>query len=655
MNIRSESNSALDPMNALIADYLDAEGQGRHVNRADLLARNPELAESLQRFFDNHDQMRRLTGSSPHPGAVPQGVADEIVEAKCVSSRLLAGEAWTLPPDTSDLATIAPNPVNDPRSTTATEVFASPHATVRYFGDYQLIAEIARGGMGVVYKARQVKLNRVVALKMILSGQLASADDVKRFFAEAEAAANLDHPSIVPIFEIGEHNGQHYFSMGFIEGESLAARIARGPLPPTEAADLVRRVAEAVHYAHERNVIHRDLKPANVLLDERSNPKVTDFGLAKRLHSDSDLTGTGQVLGTPSYMPPEQAAGKLKEIGPASDVYALGAILYCALVGRPPFQAANPVDTLLQVLDQEPVAPRKLNSTISRDLETICLKCLEKSPAARYRSARELGEDLQRFLEGEPILARPLSIFGRVRRGMKRRPLASGCLLSVLGLLALVGGVGATALGIFMFGSAGFRFFEDHAAPAVTLSLQPSGPSITPPFYVAPGGPHELQLRAQIRTSSYDRDHNDNVQPHYNLPVKYAVFDASGQELISGTSRVVWNTMGMRIMENQSFDESANIVKLGTFITLGTFRGPDSGDVHARIELQPDRLYQSQADSVELRVHENVRDSKGFTLAGSALCCSSPVLLVVGFMLVIYGPLLMAVRVNKSKSFVQSQ
>src|SRR5438128_903001 len=263
--------------------------------------------------------------------------------------------------------------------------------------------------------------------------------------------------------------------MGFVEGESLAAKIARSPLPPAEAADLVRRVAEAVQFAHERQVIHRDLKPANVLLDRQGNPKVTDFGLAKKLHGNSDLTSTGQTLGTPSYMPPEQAAGKADEVGPLSDVYSLGAILYYALVGRPPFQAASAMDTLLMVLDQEPVAPRKLNSTVPRDLETICLKCLEKKPAARYKSARDLADDLQRFLDGDPIQARPLGVVGRARRAIKRWPLAGGCAIGLLGLLLAGAGAGTASLGIMQYGTAVSQFMEDRGTPAVTLPLALAG------------------------------------------------------------------------------------------------------------------------------------------------------------------------------------
>ena len=265
---------------------------------------------------------------------------------------------------------------------------------------------------------------------MILAGQLAGDDEIKRFYLEAEAAANLDHPGIVPIYEIGEHEGQHFFSMGFVEGTSLAAKVADGPLPPREAATLIVKVAEAVQFAHEKGVIHRDLKPANVLLDAQGQPKVTDFGLAKKLQADSGLTHTGQVMGTPSYMPPEQAEGK--NVGPTADVYALGAILYCLLTGRPPFQAATPMDTLVQVVGQDPVPVRQLNATVPKDLETICLKCLEKDPRRRYGSARALAEDLNRFLSGEPIVARPVGPAERVVKWVRRRP--------VIAALSAVGG-----------------------------------------------------------------------------------------------------------------------------------------------------------------------------------------------------------------------
>ncbi|MFO0977067.1 MAG: protein kinase [Planctomycetaceae bacterium] len=307
---------------------------------------------------------------------------------------------------------------------------------VRYFGDYELISEIARGGMGVVYKARQVNLNRIVALKMILTGSLATETDIQRFRAEAEAAAKLDHPGIVPIFEIGQHEGQHYFSMGYIEGQSLWQLTKEGPLIPTVAAQLTRRIAEAIAYAHEKGVIHRDLKPANVLVDSTGEPRVTDFGLARRMESDSGLTKTGSVIGTPSYMPPEQAAGRMHEVGILSDVYSIGAILYCLLSGRPPFQAATPAETMRQVLDQEPVSVAILNPEVPRDLETICHKCLQKDPANRYVSANALASDLGRWIRGEPVLARPPGIYYRLSKFARKHKW--GLLAALATALALV-------------------------------------------------------------------------------------------------------------------------------------------------------------------------------------------------------------------------
>jgi WD40 repeat protein len=326
----------------------------------------------------------------------------------------------------------------------------SPGAGV--FGDYELLEEIGRGGMGVVCRARQVRLNRVVALKMILAGELATEDDVRRFQAEAEAAAKLDHPGIVPVHEVGRHEGQHYFSMAFVEGESLAHRVAQGLPPPREAAELTRKVAEAVAYAHAHGVIHRDLKPANILVDKQGQPRLTDFGLAKRIQGEpgasapGGLTATGQIVGTPSYMPPEQAGGRRGEAGPLSDVYSLGAVLYCLLTGRPPFQADNPLDTLLQVLEQDPVPPRRLNTAVPRDLETICLKCLQKEPRRRYQSAQELAADLDRFLTGKPILARPAGVVERALKWARRRPAAAALVAAsaLAALLLTAAGVGFT-------------------------------------------------------------------------------------------------------------------------------------------------------------------------------------------------------------------
>jgi len=316
-------------------------------------------------------------------------------------------------------ATLAP----DPNATIAgTASSPSSRIPVKTIGEYEILDTIARGGMGVVYKARQRKLNRIVALKMILAGQFADQADIDRFYVEAEASANLRHPNIVGIHEVGEAEGQHYFSMDYIEGQSLADLVREHALVPRRAAEYVKTIAEAMHYAHEQGILHRDLKPSNVLLDRNNDPLVTDFGLAKRTEGQSQLTMSGTIVGTPAYMPPEQASGKLYLISVRSDVYSLGAILYELLTGRPPFVAANPFETIKQVLENEPVSPRLLNQNVPVDLDTICLKCLQKEPARRYETAQALCDELTRYLAGEPILARPVGIVERSWRLCKRNP-----------------------------------------------------------------------------------------------------------------------------------------------------------------------------------------------------------------------------------------
>jgi WD40 repeat protein/tRNA A-37 threonylcarbamoyl transferase component Bud32 len=376
-----------DNLDDVIASYLKAAQAGNAPDQKEWMARHPAFARELSEFFADQERFRRAAGAD----------------------------------------------------------FPPVGTKVRYFGDYELLEEVARGGMGVVYKARQVSLNRVVALKMILAGQLASPQDVQRFHREAEAAANVDHPHIVPIYEVGEHERRHYFSMKLIDGSSLAARgkgRAAGKEEQKNAARLLATVARAVHHAHERGILHRDLKPGNILLDGSGQPHVTDFGLAKWVKGESGQTQSGAIVGTASYMSPEQARSE-KVLTTAADVYSLGAILYELLTGRPPFQAGTTLDTILQVLEREPARPRALHADIDRDLETICLKCLQKDPARRYPSAQALAEDLERWLAGEPIQARPSGTWEQAVKWARRRP-AAAALIGVSGAAAaalLVGGL----------------------------------------------------------------------------------------------------------------------------------------------------------------------------------------------------------------------
>jgi len=296
-----------------------------------------------------------------------------------------------------------------------------------HFGDYEQLEEIARGGMGIVYKARQVSLGRNVALKMILAGQFAAKEFVQRFRGEAAAAAILQHPNIVAVHEVGVHENQHFFSMDYVEGRNLAQLVGNRPLPPQKAARYVKLIAGAIHYAHQQGILHRDLKPSNVLIDAASDqPRLTDFGLARRLDGASSLTVTGQVLGSPNFMPPEQASGSRGKVGRHSDVYGLGGILYHLLTARAPFQAESLEGIVTQVLNTEPVPPRLLNPVVPRDLETICLKCLEKEPAKRYPTAQALADELDRFLSHEPIHARPVSRTERAWRWCRRKPAVAG-------------------------------------------------------------------------------------------------------------------------------------------------------------------------------------------------------------------------------------
>jgi tetratricopeptide (TPR) repeat protein/predicted Ser/Thr protein kinase len=310
------------------------------------------------------------------------------------------------------------------------------------FGDYELLGELGRGGMGVVYKARQTKLDRLVALKVIRAGEHSSAEERRRFDREARAVARLHHPHVVQVYDLGEADGRPFFAMEYVEGTSLARRLDGTPWPADRAAALVEASARAIHYAHGQGIVHRDLKPANILLTADGQPRITDFGLAKWLDGPGKGSETGQALGTPSYMAPEQAGGNGRPVGPPADVYALGTVLYELLTGRPPFRAATALETAVQVLKDEPVRPGRLRPGLPKDLETVCLKCLEKDPPKRFASAEALADDLRRFREGKPIHARPVGLAGRAYRWCRRRPAVAG-LLAVLVLTA------ATALAGF--------------------------------------------------------------------------------------------------------------------------------------------------------------------------------------------------------------
>ncbi len=395
----SERERQLD---AIIAEYYRLSDAGGCLDQDDFIQRNPDYASELNDFFSD----ARLLRSQHHSDPTDDLLGPTIAMGTSLPARLAAG------------------------------------SVLRYFGEFEVLEKLGAGGMGVVYKARQTKLKRIVALKMIRSGELANSSDVKRFEAEAKAAAKLTHPGIVSVHEVGIHGGRHFYTMDFVEGGNLSQLHREGPLPAKHAVKLVRQLAESMHYAHLNGIVHRDLKPANILLTADGEPRITDFGLAKRIREDDEsqsptMTESGQILGTAGYMSPEQASGKSRLVGPSSDIYSLGAVLYALLTSRAPFVGETPSHTMIQVLQNEPVSPRKLNPSVPRDLATICLKCLEKDPCKRYGSAQLLADDLRLFQEAKPVRARPVSSLERSWRWCRRNYLL--CALMALALFMVIG------------------------------------------------------------------------------------------------------------------------------------------------------------------------------------------------------------------------
>src|SRR5262245_25640254 len=380
---------------------------------------NPRVEQLLEELLDSGGTPEEACRTCPE--LLPQ------VRAGWQRLRALQAEVGALFPQTPASSGSTPPPL--------------PTADLPRIRGYEVQELLGRGGMGVVYKAWHRRLQRPVAVKMLLAGAYAQPQELERFLREAETVAGLHHANIVQVHEAGDMDGRPYFTMEFVEGGSLAQKMAGTPQPARQAAALVANVAEAVHAAHQRGIVHRDLKPGNILLTADGTPKLTDFGLARHLEGAAGLTQSGVTVGTPSYMAPEQAEGKSRDVGPAADTYALGAILYELLTGRPPFQAESAAETMLQVIFQDPVPPSRLNAKVPRDLETVCLKCLHKEPQRRYASAAALVEDLRRHLLGEAILARPERRLERLVRCVRRRPmLAAALAVATLFAVALVGG-----------------------------------------------------------------------------------------------------------------------------------------------------------------------------------------------------------------------
>ena len=424
-----------------LLDFMRRFDAGNIQDRETFLLEYPEIAPQLRTLLDAADLIEKMAGPTlaelANPNVNFESQAGQAFSGS--TSEPFDPNTLTLPPPPSNKfgslrpASISPNDSTLPPaknqsdfSLTSLGNTNNSQSILPYrFGDYILEQVLGRGGMGVVYLAFQVQLERRVAIKMIRSGCLASDDEVNRFHTEARSAASLYHPNIVTVYQCGECDGHHYFSMDYVPGTDLAKRITSGPMSPREAVRYVRDVARAIDHAHQQGVVHRDLKPANVLIDESDAVMITDFGLAKQMGSDKGLTATGATLGTPSYMSPEQAAGKSEEQGASTDVYAIGAILYALLTGKPPFQGESVLQTIMQVIHRPAPTVRQSNPNVHSDLDTIVTKCLEKLPSRRYATAGDLADDLDRFYQGIPITALPPSIFRRCKHWLANVPLVA--------------------------------------------------------------------------------------------------------------------------------------------------------------------------------------------------------------------------------------
>jgi eukaryotic-like serine/threonine-protein kinase len=518
MNGDQDDDPEIELNNALL-EFMRRYDSGHLEDREAFLKNYPELAEKLSELLATADWIESMAGpklamdaekkfreqEAKEDSAPYDPTGETLPPSSRKSERTISPDESTLPPSRSNRSSEMSYTLGNLPSMDNTQ-----SALPCRFGEYILHKILGRGGMGVVYLATQCNLDRRVAVKMIRSGALASKDEVNRFYAEARSAGSLDHPSIITVYHCGEHDGHHFFSMDYVPGTDLAKLMAQGPMPVREAVRYVLEVTRAIEYAHSRGVVHRDLKPANVLINEQGKVVLTDFGLAKRIGSDDGLTATGAALGTPSYMSPEQASGNQDEQSPLTDIYAIGAILYALLVGKPPFQADSVMQTLMQVLHKPAPSVRSARADVHPDLDTIVTKCLEKSPSRRYDSARSLADDLDRFYRGAPISARPPSFVRRTKHWVQNIPIFAA--LTGVRNLEPTPSQRWTQNGLIVFwflllaawmvGPMGWNYFKENSLPdsIIIASGAPGG------MYFETGG--ELSNKLKERTGM-----NPNVIP----------------------------------------------------------------------------------------------------------------------------------------------